>query len=96
MTELYQFTLDCAATFTNELDRLTRLSFLPWNSVGDAQRKAAEARIDKGCTRQPAPPAAAPPAPGAPLPGLAANPPASPAPSATTLAPTPAPPATSK
>jgi hypothetical protein len=67
MADLHQFTLDCAATFTNELDRLTRLSFLPWARTSEAERKAAEARIDKGCIRPAAiavqsspPPAAVP------------------------------------
>ena len=75
MTELYQFTLDCAATFTNELDRLTRFSFLPLSGPGKDLLKATEARIDRGCTRPPAPasvpgaaPAAAIAAPAAPEP----------------------------
>ncbi|MEQ1694915.1 MAG: hypothetical protein ABL901_03650 [Hyphomicrobiaceae bacterium] len=55
MAELHQFTLDCAATFTNELDRLTRLSFLPWSANSDETRKAVEARIDKVCTALPVP-----------------------------------------
>ena len=77
MTEVYQFTLDCAATFTNELDRLTRLSFLPWNPVSEPARKAVEARIDKGCTRTPALPVGAPPIttaqPSVPAPSPAAT-----------------------
>ena len=55
MADLHQFTLDCAATFTNELDRLTRLSFLPWSSNSEETRKAVEARIDKVCTVLPVP-----------------------------------------
>lgn len=55
MTSLHQYTLDCAATFTNELDRLTRLSFLPWSGVSDEARKAVEARVDKGCANLPTP-----------------------------------------
>ena len=55
MADLHQFTLDCAATFTNELDRLTRLSFLPWASTTDEARKAVEARIDKACSALPVP-----------------------------------------
>ena len=54
MVELHQFTLDCAATFTNELDRLTRLSFLPMPGPSEEARKAGEARIDKGCGAMPA------------------------------------------
>lgn len=53
MTGLHQFTLDCAATFTNELDRLTRLSFLPWGGSTEEGRKAAEGRIDKYCANMP-------------------------------------------
>lgn len=59
MVELHQFTLDCAATFTNELDRLTRLSFLPLSGPSDDARKAVEARIDKGCAGLPIPKPAA-------------------------------------
>ncbi len=55
MADLHQFTLDCAATFTNELDRLTRLSFLPWSSTSEEARKAVEARVDKGCANLPVP-----------------------------------------
>ena len=55
MADLHQFTLDSAATFTNELDRLTRLSFLPWSSTSEEARKAVEARIDKVCTALPVP-----------------------------------------
>jgi hypothetical protein len=55
MAGLHQFTLDCAATFTNELDRLTRLSFLPWSGFSDADRKVVEARVDKGCANLPVP-----------------------------------------
>jgi len=55
ITDLYQFTLDCAATLTNELDRLTRMSFLPLSDPSEAARKASEARIDRGCTRPPPP-----------------------------------------
>jgi len=55
MTALHQFTLECAATFTNELDRLTRLSFLPWAGSTDEGRKGAESRIDKYCANMPTP-----------------------------------------
>jgi hypothetical protein len=51
MVHLHQFTLDCGATITNELDRLTRLSFLPGAGVSISDRAAAEARIDKGCAK---------------------------------------------
>lgn len=63
VADLYQFTLDCAATITNELDRLTRVSFLPFSDPSETTRKAAEARIDRACQRPPAPLNADVPAP---------------------------------
>lgn len=50
MAELYQFALDCGATYTNELFKLTRLSFNPIFRADEA-RKDAEERVKKGCTR---------------------------------------------
>lgn len=61
MADLHQFTLDCAATFTNELDRLTRLSFLPWGGPNDASRQASQARIDRACGPEVFPQPLAPP-----------------------------------
>lgn len=55
VADLYQFTLDCAATVTNELDRLTRVSFLPFSDPSETTRKASEARIDRACQRPPPP-----------------------------------------
>ncbi len=84
MGDLHQFTLDCAATFTNELDRLNRLSFLPWaRRPTDTIRTAVEARIDKACGSLPVPKAA-------PMPGLVtATPPSAGSPVAIpTVAPT--------
>jgi hypothetical protein len=53
MPMLHQLVLDCGATFTNEVYKLTRLSFLPtWRRPGDdEQHDLARARIKKGCTR---------------------------------------------
>jgi hypothetical protein len=51
MNEYYQFVLDCGATYTNELYKLSRLSLLPFGGVTDEERSAAEARIDRGCNR---------------------------------------------
>lgn len=62
MAEVYQFALDCGATYTNELFKLSRLSFLPF-ATSEQDRLDAEARIKKGCTR---PTAAQPPAPTPP------------------------------
>jgi hypothetical protein len=55
MPMLHQLVLDCGATFTNEVYKLTRMSFLPtflpsWRTTDD-DRTAARARIKKGCTR---------------------------------------------
>lgn len=63
MAEHHQFVLDCGATFTNELYKLTRLSFIPfWSRVDDSGRAAAEARIKRACTNAPAQPQPATPA----------------------------------
>lgn len=64
MAEIYQFALDCGATYTNELFKLSRLSFLPF-ATREQNRLDAEARIKKGCTRPPASPAPSPAAPPA-------------------------------
>ena len=51
MAMLHQLVLDCGATFTNEVYKLTRLSFLPtWRTTGE-DRDQARARIQKGCAR---------------------------------------------
>jgi hypothetical protein len=75
MAEVYQFALDCGATYTNELFKLSRLSFLPF-ATREQDRTDAEARIKKGCTR-PASSTPAPtpsPAPAAPVPSPVAAP----------------------
>ena len=51
MPMLHQLVLDCGAGFTNELFKLTRLSFLPWGAVRQADREAARERIKKSCAR---------------------------------------------
>ena len=69
MAELHQFVLDCGATFTNELYKLTHLSFSPLGREREEMRASAEEKIRKECVRTDtspapaAPPAAAPPAP---------------------------------
>lgn len=73
MAGLHQFVLDCAATFTNELHKVTRLSFVPlYNDLGKV-RILAEERIRRSCVRPPelvevsgTPPPAATPIPPAP------------------------------
>jgi hypothetical protein len=48
----HQFVLDCGATFTNELYKMTKLSFIPGASkAGIEGREASEGRIQKACTR---------------------------------------------
>jgi hypothetical protein len=51
MVVLYQTTLDCGASFTNELYKLTRVSLLPFSGPSEAERAAARARIAKACDR---------------------------------------------
>jgi hypothetical protein len=52
MTENHQFVLDCGATFTNELYKLTKLSFVPVQSkAGIEGRETSEGRIKAACTR---------------------------------------------
>lgn len=69
MSETHQFVLDCGATFTNELYKLTKLSFIPFRTtVGGEGRETSERRVKSSCTRpEPKPaPAAAPVPPSAP------------------------------
>jgi hypothetical protein len=85
MASLHQFVLDCGATFTNELYKLTKLSFLPFAKQSTEGREVAAARIKKGCTRPPEKPASSPPTAAAPAqapipaPEAATAPPATPA-----------------
>ena len=51
MPDLYQLTLDCGASFTNEMRKLTRVSLLPFTKPSEAERAAARARISKACNR---------------------------------------------
>jgi hypothetical protein len=83
---LQQFVLDCGSTFTDELFKLTSLTFSPFASRLE-ERTAAEEKVRASCTRPPeslpkppdAPAAAAPPAttPAATTPPAAAAPAAS-------------------
>lgn len=82
MPVLHQFVLDCGATFTNEIYKLTKLSFIPFNAQMTEGPEKAEQRIAKACVRPPEAPTApssapvAPPAadPGAALPAAPAPP----------------------
>jgi hypothetical protein len=87
MPETYQYALDCGAAFTNELYKMSQLTFLPLVGASAETRKQAEARVVKDCPKRAAPaPAPAPtPArkPAEPAAATAAQPPA-PAPPAAT------------
>lgn len=63
---LHQFTLDCAKGLTDELFRMTRLSFTPFTGHSRQQEATATERVREACTRSPellAPPPAAATAP---------------------------------
>jgi hypothetical protein len=82
MGPMHQFVLDCGATFTNEIYKLTKLSFIPFQQIATEGPRAAERRIAAECTRPPDPPAAPPvaaPSAPSPAPPAAAALPASPA-----------------
>ncbi len=81
MSETHQFVLDCGATFTNELYKLTKLSFIPFRTTaGGEGRETSEKRVKAACTRvepKPAPvaaPAVSPPVVPAPPPAQPPNP----------------------
>jgi hypothetical protein len=84
MASLHQFVLDCGATFTNELYKLTKLSFVPFTTTKES-RTTSENRIAKACTRpadtqQPAAPQPATPNVVAPSTAVPAAPEAAAAP----------------
>jgi hypothetical protein len=54
--QLHQFILDCGATFTDELYKLTRLSFSPFSNAKAERKRLAEINIKANCTRPPEPP----------------------------------------
>lgn len=72
MAQMHQFVLDCGATFTDELYKLTRLSFSPLPNARTERKRLAEINIKANCTRPPETPAAPPPATSA-LPSAAPN-----------------------
>lgn len=65
MAELHQFVLDCGATFTNELYKLTRLTFIPFTGEFLKTKELAETRIRDACIT-----AAVPKTPPAPAPAV--------------------------
>jgi hypothetical protein len=64
MGQLHQFILDCGATFTDELYKLTRLSFVPFSNAKAERKRLAEVNIKANCTRPPAAPASPAPITG--------------------------------
>lgn len=82
MPELHQFVLDCGATFSNELYKLTQLTFIPFTGQFAKTKALAEARIHDACVEKAV---SSEPAPtGAPL--TTATPQAAPPPPATAKA----------
>jgi len=51
MGTLHQFVLDCGATFTDELYKLTQLSFSPFSGARQERKRLAEVNIKANCTR---------------------------------------------
>jgi hypothetical protein len=75
MAQMHQFVLDCGATFTDELYKLTRLSFSPLPNAKTERKRLAEINIKANCTRPPEPPATTAPTTSAlPQPPPAAKP----------------------
>lgn len=68
--DAHRFVLDCGATFTNELYKLSKLSFVPfYTKVANEGREISEQRIKGECQprqAEPAPPDAAAPPPDQP------------------------------
>lgn len=69
MSRMHQFVLDCGATFTDELYKLTRLSFSPFSESKSERKRLAAINIRANCTRPVEPPAPKPPAQPAPVTG---------------------------
>ena len=63
MAQMHQFVLDCGATFTDELYKLTRLSFIPFSSAKAERKRLADINIKANCARPPEPAAPQPAAP---------------------------------
>ncbi|MFN0218321.1 MAG: hypothetical protein ACKVP4_05850 [Hyphomicrobium sp.] len=71
MPELHQFALDCGATFTNELYKLSKLTFLPFLRDKKEGKEVSARRIVEAC-KKPATPSPAPPSPPAVAPAAGA------------------------
>jgi hypothetical protein len=90
MATLHQFVLDCGATFTDELYKLTRLSFNPFSNEKAERKRLAEVNIKANCTRAaPAEPATSTVTPPAAAAAAAPQPPAAPAAAPLPAAPVP-------
>lgn len=74
MAQMHQFVLDCGATFTDELYKLTRLSFSPFSDAKAERKRVAAINIRANCTRPVDPPEPKPPAPSAPVTGAVTAP----------------------
>ena len=72
MATMHQFVLDCGATFTDELYKLTSFNFMPFSHALEERKRLAEINIKANCTRTPeAPPLTSPTAPASPAPPTA-------------------------
>jgi len=52
MRDLHQYVLDCGATFTNELYKLTQLTFIPFTGEFAETKTRAETKIREACMKK--------------------------------------------
>jgi hypothetical protein len=74
MAALHQYVLDCGATFTNELYKMTEPNFVPFTGQFAKTKALAETRIRSYCVDKDVRTAASPPAPAAANPAASAAP----------------------
>jgi hypothetical protein len=87
MATMHQFVLDCGATFTDELYKLTQISFYPFSRALEERKRLAEINIKANCTRVPeAPPLTGTVTAAPAVPTTTATTPAAPAPQQTPAA----------
>jgi len=87
MATMHQFVLDCGATFTDELYKLTQISFYPLSHALEERKRLAEINIKANCTRVPeAPPLTGTVTAAPAVPTTTATTPAAPAPQQTPAA----------
>ncbi len=82
MAQMHQLVLNCGATFTDELYKLTRLSFSPFSESKAERKRLAAINIRANCTRPVEVPTPKPPAAQAPETGTVPASPPTPATSA--------------